>query len=104
MKAKKGRNVIDVVKENYKKKEEKFPKGLRYLITGLNIADKNFNSFAEDFELDPDDEDEVIRFILEPSNSVILGEYGYGQLKCITRRIKIYGRVIDEGNYNLMLK
>ncbi|NCC71095.1 hypothetical protein EOM09_05940 [bacterium] len=100
----KEKQVLTVVREHYKKKEEKMPNTLKYIITGLNLADKGFKTFTNDFELDPDDEDEVIRFIANPDNSVLLGKYGYGQLKIWNRRMVIDGTVIDEGNYMLKLK
>lgn len=97
--------VINVVSEYYKKKNEKLPKSVRYLIVGLNLHDKNYTTLSEDFDLDPEDEEEVVKFILNPDNSFDLGVYGYGSLKIPTKRFVLEnGVVVDEGNYELKLK
>ena len=85
------RTVATQLSYYYKQKDEKMPIDLKLLLFNYNIESIPYDEFVRDIKIcagpdgeesdggniDGDEEKEVVRFILDPDNSYILGKLGH---------------------------
>ena len=120
------KSVATTLSSYYREKEEKMPIDLKVLMFNYNIESMPYEDFVRDIkvyasggegeggsgDIDGDEEEkkEVVRFILDPDNSYILGKIGHEVKEfemhpsSINHIISSYGHVIDEGTARLLLK
>ena len=120
------KSLATTLSSYYREKNEKMPMELKLLLFNYNIELMPYTDFVRDIKLcsagegesngeggniDGDEEKkEVVRFILNPDNSYILGKIGHEGKEIELHPVKIdhivssYGYVIDEGNARLLLK
>ena len=114
------KSVATVLQAYYRLKNEKMPMLLKCLIFNYNIQALPYGKLLETIKLGPNDSDgnidgdkedeEVIRFLLDPSNAYTLGRLGQGsneEILCpyrINELKSLSGLVVNEGNVELLLK